>query len=154
MRRLIDHESEARLDVVGLDTLGSQVQGLARELGLADHVTFQGLQSADRMPGLYRGCHLLVQASRHEAGPVAVLEAAACRIATVGTAVGYLAAWSPERASAVPVGDPEALASATLSLLRDTCRREELAGRARAWALSHDADWTTARLSELYAGVR
>jgi glycosyltransferase involved in cell wall biosynthesis len=80
-----------------------------------------------------------------------VLEAAAAGLATVGTAVGYIADWRPDRAAAVPVGDSRALASAIIELLQDPVQRERLASAARAWTLAHDADWTAAQFEQIYA---
>ena len=52
-----------------------------------------------------REAHVSVISSRHEAGPVVALEAAAVGVPTVGTAVGHIAEWAPDAALAVPVGD-------------------------------------------------
>ena len=74
-------------------------------------------------------------------------------VAVVGTAVGYVHDWSPDRAVSVPVGDAEALARAMLDLMRDSGRRRALGMAAQAWAVAHDADWTAARFTELYREV-
>ena len=44
----------------------------------------------------------MIISSRHEAGPLAVLEAATVGVPTVGTAVGDIAEWAPSAALAVP----------------------------------------------------
>jgi len=93
----------------------------------------------------------MVVSSRHEAGPVAMLEAAAVGVPTVGTAVGHVRDWAPDAAVAVPVGDAAALAGAIAELLRDDARRLAIARRAQELALREDADWTCARIEELYA---
>ncbi len=138
------------LDVVGEDTLQGAVQVRCAALGLAPHVTFHGFQPTDVVAELYAQSHVYVQSSRHEAAGVAVLEAAACGVPTVGTAVGYVADWAPQRAVAVPVGDASALGAAVLALLTDNRRRRELGEAARSWVLAHDADWTAARFDEIY----
>ena len=114
------------------------------------HVTFHGFQPPTRPRP--HGAHHLVS-SRHEAAGVVVLEAAAAGVPTAGTKVGYVADWSPERAVAVPVGDAAALASAAIALLEDAPRRERIAAAARAWALTHDADWTAEQFERIYAEV-
>jgi glycosyltransferase involved in cell wall biosynthesis len=91
--------------------------------------------------------------SRHEAGPLAVLEAAVAGVPTVGTAVGHIAEWSPDAAVAVPVGDAASLARETASLLGDDRRRLALALEAQRRALAQDADWTARRFEELYEEV-
>ena len=92
----------------------------------------------------------MVLPSRHEAGPVAVREAAAVGVPAVGSAVGHVREWAPEAAVAVPPGEPETLARAVADLLRDDGRRMDLARSAQERSLREDADWTAARFEELY----
>jgi len=91
--------------------------------------------------------------SEREYCNVTMLEAACAGIPTVGTLVGHVADWHPDRAVGVPIGDSPALAGAILSLLRDSDRRERIAANARQWALAHDADWTANRFETLYDTV-
>lgn len=148
--RVVDRLPDAHLDIVGEDTLGGAVQALCADLGLAAAVTFHGFQPTDRLRAFYERAHLLVLSSRHEAAGVVVLEAGACGVPAVGTAVGYIADGSPARAVAVPVGDADALADAILGLLADAARRERLGRAAQAWALAHDADWTAQQMERIY----
>ena len=141
------------LDIVGEDTLDGSVEHMARTLGLESHVTFHGFQPTDALAAFYTRADVHVVSSRHEAAGVVVLEAACAGVPTVGTRVGYVADWSPERAVAVPVGDAGALASAVIAVLQDTPRREQIAASARAWALTHDADWTAEQFERIYADV-
>ena len=78
------------------------------------------------------------------------LEAAASGLATIGSAVGYVADWSPEAAVAIPAGDDVALAEGILSLLGDPARRERLAREAQLRARACDADWTAKAMEQLY----
>lgn len=141
------------LDLVGEDTLDGSLQTLAADLDLTFHVTFHGFLSTGALPARYGSAHLYVQSSRHEAAGVAVLEAAACGVPVVGTAVGYVKDWARLRAAAVPPGVPGALAEAITDLLRDPDRRARLASSARAWAATHDADWTAEQFEEIYRGL-
>src|SRR3954471_9595497 len=141
------------LDVAGEDISGGSVQALARTLGIDSHVTFHGVLPTDRLVHLYARAHLHIVSSRHEAAGVAILEAAAAGVATVGTAVGYVADWHPERALAVPVQNPAALADGICDLLADPDRRARLAAVAREWTLAHDADWTAEQFERIYAEV-
>jgi glycosyltransferase involved in cell wall biosynthesis len=85
---------------------------------------------------------------------VVALEAALSGVATVGTAVGYLADWAPDAAVAVEPADPSALAGAIAAALADSHRRQRLAANAREWALRHDADWTADAFSQIYAELQ
>jgi glycosyltransferase involved in cell wall biosynthesis len=144
---------DVHLDVVGEDTMHGAAQALTRTLGLDSRVTFHGFQPTDRLAPLYARAHLHVVSSRHEAAGVVILEAAAAGLVTVGTAVGYVADWNPDRAVAVPVNDPDALARAVIDLLQDSTRRGHLASAAREWTLAHDADWTAQQLEQLYSAI-
>jgi glycosyltransferase involved in cell wall biosynthesis len=150
LRQLVERLPQVHLHIAGEDTIGGEIQAVAQRLGVVQHVTFHGFQSTEALIGLYRGAHLFVLSSRHEAASVAVLEAAACGVATVGTHVGYLADWSPDRALTVAPGDASALADGIAGLLADPPRRRRLAAAARAWTLGHDADFTAAQFDRLY----
>lgn len=141
------------LDVVGEDTLGGEVQGLAAALGLQAQVTFHGFLPHKALRPLVERATLLLVSSRHEADPVVVLEAAAAGVPAVGTAVGHLQDWAPEAAVAVPVGDAHALARETAALLSDEARRLRIAAAAQARAVAEDADWTAARVLEIYEAL-
>lgn len=149
--RLAPDHPELRLDIVGDDTLGGEMQRLAQTLGLAERVRFHGFLTQSQLHALMRQAHVSVICSRHEAGPLAVLEAAAVGVPTVGTAVGHLTEWAPEAAIAVPIGDAGALAAALDEVLRDEPRRLRLARAARLWALREDADYTAACFERLYS---
>lgn len=139
-----------RLDVVGTDTMDGAIPRLAERLGVAEQVTFHGFLPTDAVVPLYAAAHLLVHASRHEAGPVVVLEAAAAGLPTVGTAVGHLVDLAPEAALAVPVGDAHALADGIVGLLRDPGRRRRMGDAARAFSRAHDASATARSFEEIY----
>jgi glycosyltransferase involved in cell wall biosynthesis len=148
-------QPDVHLDVIGADTLDGAVQAGCARLGLERHVSFHGTLPADEVWPFYRRSHLHVLSSRHEAAGVAILEAAACGVPTVGTDVGYVAEWAPRRAArATPVGDAPALASAILGLLSDPATRRELGESARALARERDADWTARRFEQLYRDVK
>lgn len=142
-----------RLDVVGEDTLSGRVQELAARLGLLEAVTFHGWLPTDEVRPLFARADLLVVSSLHEAGPVALVEAAACGVPAVGTAVGHVAEGSGVRSLAVPVGSPEALAGAIVTLATDAGLRERMGTAALAWARENDADRTAERFEELYRRV-
>jgi glycosyltransferase involved in cell wall biosynthesis len=142
--------ANVHLDVVGEDTLGGAMARLAEQLGIAGRVTFHGWQPTERVAELYARAHLHIVSSRHEAAGVTALEAACAGVPTVGSAVGHVADWQPDRAVAVPPADPGALADAIDALLRDAAKRIRIADAAKAWALAHDADWTAAAFERVY----
>jgi glycosyltransferase involved in cell wall biosynthesis len=150
---LLKQEAKARLDIVGEDLLGGAIQRLAGRLGIDGRIQFHGALPSEAVAELYQRAHMNVVSSRHESANVTVLEAACCGVPTVGTNVGYVADFQPDRAAAVPARNPHALADATLALLRDCERRRQLAEAAHDWALHHDADWTADAFDRLYHEV-
>ena len=152
-RRVAAERPDVRLDIVGEDTLGGEIQDTCASLGLAPRVTFHGFLPADAVLPFFLGARLLVVSSLHEAGPLVTLEAAACGVPTVGTAVGHVRDFgesAPECALAVPVGDDGALAAGILALLADGPRRHAMGDAARNWARAHDADATAAAFERIY----
>jgi glycosyltransferase involved in cell wall biosynthesis len=139
------------LDVVGDDTLNGEIQRLAAALGLGERVSFRGFLTQRQLRPVMEAADLLVMSSRHEAGPVALLEAAVAGVPAVGTAVGHFAEWAPEAAVSVPAGDAAALAAAIARVLGDDGLRMQLAGAAQQRALAEDADYTARTFEALYA---
>jgi len=153
MARLLAEGRNVQLDLVGEDAYQGTIQRHAAELGLNSRVTFHGFLPQRRVVPTVRDADLMVVSSRHEAGPLSLLEAAAVGVPTVGTDVGHVREFAPDAAIAVEIGNPVALARAIGSLLDDEPRRLMLAARAQQRALKEDADWTSARFEELYAEV-
>ena len=152
-RHVLDRGVDAHLDIVGEDTLNGSIHTLADRLGLDARVTFHGVLTSDQLVPLYHRAHLLVVSSRHEAAGVVALEASACGVPIVGTAVGYLADWTPHRARTVPPRDWQGLGAAIVDLLADRAARERTRRSAREWTLAHDADWTALRFSRIYGEI-
>src|SRR5439155_25742850 len=127
LARIIRCGLDVHLDVVGDDTLDGAVQALARALGVDGHVTFHGFRPTDALAAFYARAHVHVVSSRHEAASVVVLEAASTGLATVGTAAGYVADWTPDRAVAVPVGVPRPPATGFCGRFHVRPRRQRIA---------------------------
>jgi glycosyltransferase involved in cell wall biosynthesis len=155
-RTVVDACPEAMLDIAGLDTLDGQMQRLAATLGLDQHVRFHGYLAAPELATMLGTATLHVLSSRHDAGPVAVLEAAACGVATIGTTVGHVAdlATMPRPGAFVVSGHrPEVLADGILAVLADDPGRRLVADAAHEWAVAHDAAHTARAFESLYRRV-
>lgn len=142
--------SDVTLDCVGEDTLHGAVQARARSLGIGDRVRFRGFLPNGELAELYRGAHLNLLPSRYESQSVALLEAAAAGVPTVGFAVGLLPSLAPEAGCAVSGDRPGALADAIHALLIDRPRRFTMAAAAQAFAHTHDVSWTARAFEEIY----
>jgi glycosyltransferase involved in cell wall biosynthesis len=150
LRLVLDRWPGTQLDLVGEDWLKGAVHRRVDEMGLNRAVHFHGLLDSEALAPFYRRAHLYLQASWEESQGVAVCEAAAAGVPTVGTAVGLVAELAPEAAWAVPCDDAGAMARAVHTLLADRERRQGLGRAAQAWARAHDADWTAETFEALY----
>jgi glycosyltransferase involved in cell wall biosynthesis len=148
---LADAGVDFSMDVVGEDTLHGEIQTLAAQLQLSTRVRFHGFLTQSRLRPLMEAADLMVHSSRHETGPLVVLEAAVAGVPTVGTAVGHIAEWSPDAARSVAVGDWAGLAKAIEDLLGDEDLRLRIAKEAFQRSTKQNADQTAARFAELYA---
>ncbi len=153
LRGLADAGREFHADIVGEDTLDGRIHALAAELGLQHRLRFHGFLTQRALRPIVEQAHVAVVSSRHEAGPVVVLEAALAGVPSVGTTVGHLAEWSPHAALAVPCGDSGALAAGIARLLDDEDLRLRLAGAAQRIALEDSADETARQFSEIYRRI-
>ncbi len=116
------------LEIYGAGPLESSLRSLAIDLGLWDIARFHGAVPHHDLPRIYRAATLFALSSRHEAQCMAVLEAAACGVPTVGTSVGVVTELAQAgTAWAVPVADDRSLGRAIASILAD---RSTLARRA------------------------
>jgi glycosyltransferase involved in cell wall biosynthesis len=140
-----------QMDLVGEDTLGGEVQALSDQLGLSGIVRFHGFLTQRQMRPLMETADIMVISSRHEAGPMVVLEAAVAGVPTAGTRVGHVAEWEPDAALAVPIGDPLLLAGAIRRLMEDEDLRLKIAGEAHRRAIREDAEFTAGQFRALYA---
>jgi glycosyltransferase involved in cell wall biosynthesis len=141
------------MDIVGEDTLRGEIQQTAQRFGLSTCVQFRGFLTHAQVRPLVEAAHVMIICSRHETGPLAVLEAAVAGVPTVGTAVGHIAEWAPNAAVSVPVADWSALASAIQKLMYDEELRLRIAREAFDRALRQDADHTAACFQSIYAQI-
>jgi glycosyltransferase involved in cell wall biosynthesis len=141
------------MNIVGEDLLQGEMQTLAGQLGLSDRVTFRGFLPQRDLRPLVEAADLMIMSSRHETGPLAMLEAAVAGVPTVGTAVGHVAEWAPHAAVAVPIGDWARLAGAIRQLLNDEDLRVRIAREALQRATREDADYTAERFQALYSSL-
>ncbi|MGY1812680.1 glycosyltransferase [Blastococcus sp. SYSU D00820] len=107
------------------------------------------------VPGFLAGLDVFCLPSRHEALPLALLEAMAAGLPCVATDVGDVAVAVGDDAVVVPPEDPAALAAALRDLLAEPGRRVELGRRARRRAeRALDADLMAARTYAVLDRVR
>jgi glycosyltransferase involved in cell wall biosynthesis len=107
------------LELVGEGTLTPRLQEISRELGLEERVHFTGPASASQVADALRSADVFVLPSLSENLPVALLEALCTGLPVVATNVGGVAGAVLADGEVVAPGDPEALATAIGTVLRD-----------------------------------
>jgi glycosyltransferase involved in cell wall biosynthesis len=143
-------QPDVHLHLVGQDILNGRLQRLTSELSLINEVTFHGFMNQKDLLTLYQQAHLYVQSSLFESQGASVLEAAACGVPTVGTAVGLVHELAPDAAVSVPIAHPSAMSAAIIRLLDEEDQRNRLSQAAMIWTRIHNADWTADQFEALY----
>lgn len=131
--------SDVRLAVVGDGPLRDMLQHRARNLGVADALTFHG--SSDDVAGHLRAADVVVRPSLTEGMPLAVLEAMASRLCVVASDVPGNASLIRDNDNGllVPPNNPPALTAALERVVSDRSLRLRLA--AVAHQDSGDYSW-------------
>ena len=127
-------ELPAQLVLVGDGPDRSAAEWLAHDLGIHSRVHFLGKQ--DRVNELLPLADLMLMPSEQESFGLAALEAMACKVPSIATRVGGVPELIDDGVTGLlyPVGDVDAMARGSLSLLRDRNRLEAMreAGRKTA----------------------
>jgi len=142
-----------QLDVVGTGPLEPELRALARCLGLSETICWRGAVPHDQMPRAYQRADLFVLSSRHEAQGMVALEAAACGVPVVGTAVGVIPELRPA-ARTIRAGDAGGLADGMAELVEDEPSRVRSGCAARERAVAeYSIELCTTRFLDLYRDV-
>jgi glycosyltransferase involved in cell wall biosynthesis len=136
------------------------LRSAAAELRVADRVVFTGGVARADMPALIRSADAVICVPWYEPFGIVPLEAMACGVPVVASAVGGLTDTVVDRATGwlVPTRDPGALARALRALLADPARRTAMgeAGRDRVeqwYAWPRVAAQTEAVYQQMVAGL-
>jgi glycosyltransferase involved in cell wall biosynthesis len=142
--------------VGGPDLYADRLRELATRCGVADRVTLAGAVPAEQMPAWYRSADVLAAAPWYEPFGLTPLEAMACGVPVVGTAVGGLIDTVVEGITGdlVPPRDPRTLGLALRRLLADDTRRFSYSV-ASADRAAHSYSWRRAatQMTALYTTV-
>ncbi|GAB7044172.1 MULTISPECIES: glycosyltransferase [Catenuloplanes] len=138
------------------DPRARRLQELARAAGVAGRVRLTGAIAPAEMPRWYRSADVLAATPWYEPFGLTPLEAMACGVPVVATAVGGLTDTVVDRVTGelVPPRDPAALAVALRRLLGDDVRRISYGAAALDRARSVYG-WPTvaSRIADVYASV-
>jgi N-acetyl-alpha-D-glucosaminyl L-malate synthase BshA len=127
----IEKQVQARLLMIGDGPERLPAERRANELGIADRVTFLGLQ--DSIEDLLCFADLFLLPSEEESFGLSALEALACEVPVIGTDSGGLVevVSHGETGYLAPIGAVEDMAAYAVSILEDSDKRDEMGKRAR-----------------------
>jgi len=139
---------------LGSDPYARKLRELADRCGVADRVRFAGAVPPERMPAWYRSADVLAATPWYEPFGLTVLEAMACGVPVVATAVGGLTDTVVDGVTGdlVAPRDPAGLAKTLHQLLGDDNRRTAY-GAAAVDRAVHSYAWPriAGRLAAVYA---
>jgi D-inositol-3-phosphate glycosyltransferase len=138
------------------DPEARRLAALAERLGLAGRVRFRGQVEPGDLPALYRSADLVVCVPWYEPFGIVPLEAMACGVPVVASAVGGLVDSVVDGVAGVhvPPRRPDLLARVLAGLLADPGRRAALgAGGARRARRRYGWDRIARGTLEVYAGL-
>lgn len=152
-RLVVDAGVDARFIAVGQGPQEHDVEAEHARSGLGDRFVLLGYRPDP--VHLLAGCDAFVLASTYEGLPVAIMEALALGLPIVASAVGGTveAVGHGSEGLLVPPSDPEQLAEALLTLVRDPGLRRRLAENALKRSYRYDIKATVACIEDLYRGV-
>ena len=132
--QLLKGDIDVRVSVVGAQGPGDGYgTRLARELGIADRVTFTGHVTTEELVRLWSSAEIAVTASIYEGFGLPAAEAMSCGTPVIASRAGALPEVVGEDGAGilVPPTDPPALAAAIKRLLADAPLREKMGQAAR-----------------------
>lgn len=145
---------QATLTIAGDGSEKAMLVSLCHELGIADGVTFTGNIENSKMKTIYDRADIYLNTSCVDNQPVSILEASACGLPVVSTAVGGIPYMTRhgENAMLAPDNDAAQLAAHLIALLQDKMLSAHLIHQARQRIQEHS--WTPIynKLLKLYRG--
>ena len=135
---------------------GPLLRRMVAELGLGERVRLPGAVRHDEIAGWLQAADLFCLSTRNEGRPNAVLEALACGLPVVTTAVGgnLELVQSGRDGFVVPFGDEGALVDAVLTALSKEWDHDAISARARSRTWEHAAAQVLAELEAVLSERR
>lgn len=130
----------------------TRLQHLCKRLGIGEEVLFLGKRSQDTLPYYYSAAEVVVVPSHYESFGMVALEAMACGTPVVASQVGGLAFLVQDGVTGfvVPDGEPDALCSSLVRLVKNPELRAQMGWNAAAYARDYAWEKIAPRVIEVY----
>ena len=141
--------------IVGDGTERSLLEGLSRDLGIANDVTLTGRVSDEDLVSLHKVGTVFCMPSPAELQSIATLEAMASGQPVVAVDAGALRELCQHERNGylTQQDDDEMIAKGIIAILQDPTLREEMAAESLAIARTHDLRTTLKRFEEIYTDL-
>ncbi|MFL5752233.1 MAG: glycosyltransferase family 4 protein [Bacteroidia bacterium] len=141
---------DARLTILGVDTLKGEIQKLARDLGIEDKIRFKGDVLHQEVKDFLGASHILVHTSSYEAQAVVVNEAMACGVPVCGTSAGIIADLKNEYVIGIEEENAELLSKEIIDLWKNEAKYNYYAEAGLAYTKGNNFDHTIEQYEKLY----
>lgn len=146
---------DASMPVEEMTAEMARLHRLRAELGIEELVTFLGKRGQDTLPYYYSAAEVVVMPSHYESFGMVALEAMACGTPVIASRVGGLrfSVIHGYTGLHVPVGNPDALASAIIKLFKNDALRWQLEANSRKVAQNFGWPAIANQISNLFADI-
>lgn len=125
---------EVRLDIAGSGDATPEIEALAEELGVRDHVAIHGFVNEDEKAGILQRATVFATPSMHEGWGLTVIEANSYGCPAVAYDVPGLKTAIRHGETGLLAEDDDGFRDALAFFLNDEAARERYSGNARRWA--------------------
>jgi L-malate glycosyltransferase len=151
----VRQQVDACLIMVGEGPERMAAQGVAKQLGLTDHINYIG--NYEEIERIIPCADLVFQPSEHESFGLVPLEAMACAVPVLGTNSGGISevVQHGETGYLCDVGDIDAMTACAIEILTDEAKAREMGRKGRERAMKQfRRDDIVAQYENLYAEMR
>lgn len=151
--KVLGQHPHAKLVLIGDGDAKADLLRQTQELGIGGSVEFAGMLEREQIRDRLQASSLFVLPSRSEGTPVAMIEAMACGLNCIGTAVGGVPDLLASVGKVVPPEDSDALAEAIIDQFSDLQAAKAKRGRIRTEAERYSIGKSIDRYETLYTNV-
>ena len=154
---ILESHGPVQVVIVGEGEFRSATESTITKLNLDSHVHLAGFQKVESISHWLNAADIFVLPSLLEGIPNILLQAMACQLPVVSTAVGGIGSVieDGQNGRLIPPGSYADLAEAVISLLQDSVLREHLGANARETVCSQYGSWEeqSTKLKHLYSEI-
>lgn len=143
LKRVLGRNPYTHLVVIGDGPLRARLKKLSYDLGIQDHVRFEGAIPYERVPFYYAACDVFILPSDSEGLPTVILEAMASRRPVIASAVGGIPNLILDGVNGILIdtGDEDAMVASINDVFSSNFKFRSITYA--AFRTAQDYDWRT-----------